>query len=105
MLMEPPNWKCCGGEQLALSNANKTESGGSFACPRCGGIANSAAAYKKHMCPAKTAKVPLELRKVSREMKSKLRDPRFVATRCLTFMGGASGAGPEHLRLALLVDL
>ena len=55
-MTQPPNWKRYSEEQLALSAAEREEGGGSFACPRCGWVADSAAAYKKHKCPAKKAK-------------------------------------------------
>ena len=52
--MEPPNWKQYVDEQRA-KDAPKEDGGeaGTLTCPRCGWVADSPYAYKKHKCPAK----------------------------------------------------
>ena len=55
--MEPPNWKQY-VDDLRAKDAPKEDGGegGTLTCPRCGWVADSPFAYKKHKCPAKKAK-------------------------------------------------
>ena len=51
--LERPNWKQYAEEQRAKEAPKEDKEGGTLTCPRCGWVAEDAAAYKKHKCPAK----------------------------------------------------
>ena len=51
--MERPNWKQYAEEQRAKEAPKEEDEAGVLTCPRSGWVAEDAAAYKKHKCPAK----------------------------------------------------